>query len=382
MPARLRLQLLLLAVLLAASDPSARCQDRESIEARLSDVRSEIADLQAVIDRNLGDRDRLLGALAEAERSVGQSRRAQAEADRALTGVRAEIEALETRRRQLQAQASEHAGELALQLATAYRQGSQSRLKALLNQDDPRRLSRRLAYHGYLSRARVQAMDELRETVGQLARTRERLDEEAQALASLLERRQRETRRLEQAMAERSQALSELNQRLQSDQERLAGLQADAEELGRLLEQLAGILADVPPDVAIPPFPDLRGSLPMPVQGRILHGYGERRSGELDWTGWLIAVDEGREVASIAHGRIAYADWLRGYGLLLIIDHGDGYMSLYAHNEALMRDVGDWVAPGETLALTGRSGGVSEPSLYFELRRDGRPVDPAGWISR
>jgi len=181
---------------------------------------------------------------------------------------------------------------------------------------------------------------------------------------------------------QRERALAALDERLASDRRELAGLERDAEELGRLLEQLADVLADVPADVAIPPFQGLRGDLPMPVAGPVVEAYGDHRSGELRWTGWLIDVSVGDEVRSIAHGRVAYADWLRGYGLLLIIDHGDEYMSLYAHNEALMRDVGDWVAPGEVIALAGRSGGVSEPALYFELRQGGRPVDPASWIDR
>nr|WP_240451243.1 peptidoglycan DD-metalloendopeptidase family protein [Wenzhouxiangella sp. XN201] len=120
----------------------------------------------------------------------------------------------------------------------------------------------------------------------------------------------------------------------------------------------------------------------MPVDGPVRAAFGDRRSGDLEWSGWLIGIDSGQEVHSIAHGRVAYADWLRGYGLLLILEHGDGFMSLYAHNEALMRDVGDWVAPGETIAVSGRSGGIAEPALYFELRREGEPIDPAQWIDR
>ncbi|NBB93306.1 MAG: peptidoglycan DD-metalloendopeptidase family protein [Gammaproteobacteria bacterium] len=377
------LSIVVAAALTAAPLMPLRAQDdREAVAAELERVRGEIAEIQSRIDENLGSRDRLLESLAEAERSVGSARRAQAEADQALERVRQEIDALETRRAELESRIGRLAGELARQLATAYRQGNPSRLQTLLDQDDPRRLSRRLAYHGYLTRARVEAIDALRESVENLARTRERLDEEAREQAELLEVRKAETQRLEAAMDERSRALAALDERLETDRERLAGLQSDAEELGRLLDQLAGVLADVPPEVSIPPFSDLRGGLAMPVEGAVLHGFGESRGAELEWTGWLIDVEPGEEVASVAHGRVAYADWLRGYGLLLILDHGDGYMSLYAHNEALMRDVGDWVAPGDLIALTGRSGGVSEPALYFELRYDGRPVDPAAWIER
>ncbi len=373
----------LLGVLLCFSALSVwAASDREGIESRLAEVRSEIAGLQHDIDHNLGQRDSLLSALAEAERSVGQARRAQALADQRLTEVREQIGGLETRQKALESEVSEHAAELARHLATAYRQGTPSRLKTLLNQDDPRRLSRRMAYHGYLSRARLAIIEELFATVEELAATHRRLADEAAQQAELLEQHRLETRRLESAMAERAAALSALDQRLLTDRERLARLEVDAEDLARLLDELAGLLADVPPDVAIPAFAELRGELPLPVDGRLVYAYGQQRSAELEWTGWMFSVAEGTPVSAIAHGRVAYADWLRGYGLLLIIDHGDGYMSLYAHNEALMRDVGDWVAPGERIALTGKSGGVGSASLYFELRQDGRPVDPAGWLVR
>ncbi|WP_376695487.1 murein hydrolase activator EnvC family protein [Wenzhouxiangella sp. EGI_FJ10305] len=357
-------------------------QDREAVEAELEEVRSEIEAIESRIDENLGDRDRLLQQLAESERAVGRARREQTETDRALTQVRSEISELESRQKTLEERVGERASELALQLVAAYRQGSQSRLKMLLNQDDPRRLSRRLAYHGYLSRNRIAAIEELRESVSELGDIRDELSAEAEQLAQLLAERKQSTRRLESAAEEREQALAAIEQRLERDRTQLADLERDAAELSRLLEQLSDVLADVPPEVDIPPFPELRGKLDMPVAGRVIEGFGDHRSGELQWSGWLIEADTGDDVKSIAHGRVAYAEWLRGYGLLMIIDHGDEFMSLYAHNEALMLDVGDWVAPGDVIALAGRSGGVDEPAVYFELRKSGQPVDPAGWISR
>jgi murein hydrolase activator len=114
----------------------------------------------------------------------------------------------------------------------------------------------------------------------------------------------------------------------------------------------------------------------------LLHRFGEHRAGDLSWNGWLIQAQGGQEVSAVAYGRVAYADWLRGYGLILILDHGDGFMSLYAHNEALLRDVGDWVRPGDLIATVGNSGGVAETGVYFELRRNGRPVNPSGWFAR
>lgn len=377
---RISLAVLLLSIGLMAE--TAAQQDREAVEARLETVRAEIADIQQRIDRDLDQRDELQDDLAQAERAVGQSRRARIETNRELERVRADIDRLEQRRGRLEEEAGRHATDLAQQLAAAYRLGGQSRLKMLLNQDDPRRFSRRLAYHGYLSRERIRAIDELNGTLDRLAETRRALQEEASTLETLRAASEVETRRLEAALGQREQALAALDERLAGQRDRLGQLERDAAELSDLLDRLGQMLADVPPDVAVPPFAELRGKLPMPAEGPVRAAFGDRRSGELEWSGWLIGIDSGQEVHSIAHGRVAYADWLRGYGLLLILEHGDGFMSLYAHNEALMRDVGDWVAPGETIAVSGRSGGIAEPALYFELRREGEPIDPAGWINR
>ncbi|NEZ03967.1 peptidoglycan DD-metalloendopeptidase family protein [Wenzhouxiangella sp. XN201] len=377
---RISLAVLLLSIGLMAETTAQ--QDREAVEAQLETVRAEIAEIQQRIDRDLDQRDELQDDLAQAERAVGQSRRARIETNRELKRVRADIDRLEQRRGRLEEEAGRHATDLAQQLAAAYRLGGQSRLKMLLNQDDPRRFSRRLAYHGYLSRERIRAIDELNGTLDRLAETRRALQEEASTLETLRAASEVETRRLEAALGQREQALAALDERLAGQRDRLGQLERDAAELSDLLDRLGQMLADVPPDVAVPPFAELRGRLPMPVDGPVRAAFGDRRSGDLEWSGWLIGIDSGQEVHSIAHGRVAYADWLRGYGLLLILEHGDGFMSLYAHNEALMRDVGDWVAPGETIAVSGRSGGIAEPALYFELRREGEPIDPAQWIDR
>ncbi|MCH8476991.1 MAG: peptidoglycan DD-metalloendopeptidase family protein, partial [Wenzhouxiangella sp.] len=202
-------------------------------------------------------------------------------------------------------------------------------------------------------------------------------------LEALAERQQQDIDRLESARAERQTALALVEQRIQSRQEELSALENDAAELARLIDELAQALADIPPEIEVPAFSELRGQLDQPVAGGTSQRrFGEPRAGELVWSGWLYAAPGGTEVRAVAYGRVAYADWLRGYGLILILEHGDGFMSLYAHNEALLRDVGDWVRPGEVIATVGDTGGAGQTGLYFELRRDGQPINPAGWIRR
>jgi murein hydrolase activator len=380
--ALLRAPVVVLAMLATVLAMALEVHSPEQIEARLDELKQEIGAIQQRLDRHLGERDRHLEELASAERRVSSARRSVRSTALELDQTQQAIEELEQHRGALEAESGEHAQALARQLAVAYRHGNDSRLKMLLNQDDPRRLSRQLAYHGYLTRARLSAMDQLNETLEALAQTSRDLDKRLRQQRQLLVQQEAELAELEQAQGEREEALAQLEGRIRDDRERIDDLEQDAAELTRLLEELATALADVPPEFEVAPFAELRGKLPVPVEGPVVRSFGDRRGGDMQWSGWLIRADVGEPVRAIAHGRVAYADWLRGYGLILIIDHGDGFMSLYAHNESLLRDVGDWVNPGETVAIVGNSGGASEPGIYFELRREGRPLDPVGWVDR
>ncbi|AKS41969.1 murein hydrolase activator EnvC family protein [Wenzhouxiangella marina] len=368
--------------LLAFSSASQGQSEAEEAEltARLEAVRAEIETIRAGLAEALSERDSELDRLAEADRAVSS-----AERDRRRTGDRIEqtetdIGALDSQAEVLEGQLADHAQGLARQLRWIHRQGSDSRLKLLLNQDDPRQVSRQLAYQGYLSRQRVNLMAEMQTTLARLEETREALLIQRERLRELAREQDANLARLQSARTEREAALRVIEARVQSDQERLAALERDEQELASLLDQLAASLADIPPEADVPSLADLRGALPWPLEGRPLHRFGQQRAGELTWNGWLIPGSRGDDVRAVAYGRVAYADWLRGYGLILIVDHGDGFMSLYAHNEALLRDVGDWVGPGEVIASVGNSGGVPETGLYFELRRNGDPINPASWL--
>ncbi|MEN1727436.1 MAG: peptidoglycan DD-metalloendopeptidase family protein [Pseudomonadota bacterium] len=355
-------------------------QNEAELSAQLDAVRAEIAAIQSRLSDDLSERDSALDRLADADREVSGAERARRETQERIEQVESEIEALDDQRSRLESALSEVGQQLAQQLNFVYQQGSQSRLKILLNQDDPRQLNRQLAYQGYLSRRRLDVVEELQATALALESNRIELVTTQERLQRLANQQDSNIRQLGQARQDREAALEVIEQRVQSQQEELVSLLEDERELARLLDQLAASLADIPPDADVPGIADLRGELPRPIGGQPRFRFGERRSGELTWNGWLIPAPSGTDVAAIGHGRVAYADWLRGYGLILIIDHGDGFMSLYAHNEALLRDVGDWVNPGEVIASVGNTGGVELDGLYFELRRNGDPVNPANWL--
>jgi septal ring factor EnvC (AmiA/AmiB activator) len=208
------------------------------------------------------------------------------------------------------------------------------------------------------------------------------IDTELTALSLAQNEQLRTLGEMQKQRATRQEVLAGLSGRIESDAARLEELTANRADLEALIKRLAEALADIPSDLGSYQHPSTRrGALPMPLQGRVLHSFGQSRTGGLRWQGWLIGAASGAEVNAIAYGRVAYADWLRGYGLLMIIDHGDGFMSLYGNNESLLYEVGDWVQPGTVISTVGENPGAGQ-GLYFELRDSGKAIDPATWISR
>ncbi|MCC5813053.1 MAG: peptidoglycan DD-metalloendopeptidase family protein [Ectothiorhodospiraceae bacterium] len=277
-----------------------------------------------------------------------------------------------------------HRDYLREEIRSAYALGRQQLLKLLLNQENPASLDRNLAYFDYLSRARRERIQQALSELEQLAELRRAVDGERQQLEAL-EREQRDRgEQLAEARRERASVLSRLTAEIDSDGERLRRLNEDEAELESMLDRLREALADIPErELDRQPFASQRGSLRWPVDGRIRVAFGSRE-GRMDghWQGILLAASDGQAITAVAHGRVVFADWLRGYGLLLIIDHGDGHMTLYGYNDSLYKEVGDWVEPGETIAAAGSSGGREQPGLYFELRVQGRPQDPITWLRR
>ena len=366
--------LLFTALALASPDPS-------ELERELDALRAQIDEIQGRLDADLARRDERLTALAESERALAAAEQARRTTDEALARTRDNLDDLQNRVQQAEAEQAELGARLARQLHLAYRQGNPSRLQLLLNQDDPRRVSRQLAYHAHIAQTRLDLIEDLRQVVDRLTRDRRLLEQERTALETLGQRQREEAADIERERSARDQALVRLETRIIESGDRIESLRRDAEELENLIEELARALRDIPMDLEVPSILDLKGNLPLPLPGRVIRRYGDPRGGEINWTGWLLQTSPGTEVRAIAHGRVAYSDWLRGYGMLTIVDHGDGVMSLYGHNESLIHEVGAWVQPGEVIATAGRSGGADEDALYFELRRDGQPVDPAAWLA-
>ncbi len=271
---------------------------------------------------------------------------------------------------------------LAGQIMAAYRLGRESRLKLVLNQDSPALLSRNLAYYDYFSRSQAARISDLRQVLQTLDAMQEKINVELSALDEVQRSQQAVLDEMTDQRNQRQVVIASLSSQIDTDETQLAELQRDRLDLEALLEKLSNVLADIPADLGQRQGPaDLKGKMPMPVKGRVKHAYGQPRTAGLHWQGWLIDTDVGKEVKTVAYGRVAYSDWLRGYGLLMIIDHGDGFMSLYANNESLLREVGEWVENGSSISTVGSSL-LNGKGLYFEIRKNGKAMDPAVWLKR
>ncbi|MGA7537365.1 MAG: peptidoglycan DD-metalloendopeptidase family protein [Steroidobacteraceae bacterium] len=364
-----------------AAHPRSQTDAREA-RAQLDALRDQIARITRQVSRGQAERDRLTRQLRATEKSVSAAQAALEDLRRQRQASAAQRGQLETQKRAREADLASNRSALAGQLRAAYLIGREEPLKLLLNQGDPARAGRMFVYYSYFGRARalkIQAIEADLQRIGQLDG---RLQTQDAQLASLQQAQQAQVSTLEQARSHRLQVLASISAQTQTRAERLARLQRQRRGLESLLAQLRRATASLPPqNLGNSPFAHLRGRLPRPVAGRIIESFGEVRAGGLKWQGDLFATHLDAPVHAVSQGRVIYADWLAGLGLLIIIDHGDGYMSLYGHNDRLYESVGQHVAAGQTIAEAGDSGGSARPELYFEIRKEGRPLDPRAWLA-
>lgn len=363
-------------------DEAARAGREAETQRKLAALRAEIrtlAEQRRTVEAQKGG---VAVELREREMKIAAAAREVRAFDATLADQQDELTRLETQRATLEAKLRTQRAALAALLRSAYALGRHEELKLLLQQDDVGAIARVLAYHRYFQRARVGRIDALLGDLSDLARVQDDIVKQNAAVAATRAARQEEVVALERDRAERMARLTQLNATLNDQQARLAALGKDEQVLAELLEKLRDVFADIPKQIAAAePFERRRGRLVWPLAGKVAVGFGASDDSGRAISGIVIAAKTGSEVHAVSHGRVAYADWLKGYGLLLILDHGDGYMSLYGYNETLLRDVGDWVDTDAPIATAGSSGGRKTPSLYFELRQKGRPIDPRGWLT-
>ena len=349
---------------------------------KLRELRERISTFKHELESVRGQHDSQQQALARTDKKIGaisaELRRLKLEARQAGE----KLAALETERSAAHAQLNSMRRILGRELRTAWLGGRQQDIRLLLNQDDPAVVGRMMTYQAYFTRARTQRMEQFHATLERLRLAEQALLEQQATIEQLHVQQQEQSSRLSREQQTQRSILAELQKQLKAGTTELARLEQDEQRVYRLLQSLQQALRDIPPaEVSQAPLHRLKGQLRWPVAGRISTPYGARQAaGKMQARGVHISSPSGTDVHAVAKGRVAFADWLRGFGLLIIIDHGAGYMSLYGENSSLYKAVGEWVAQGEVIAAAGNSGGQLRTGLYFELRKDGQPVNPAAWF--
>ena len=366
---------------IVVSLPALAAPSQAQTQAQLQALQAQIAAIRDKVSRDAVASDRAAQELQAAEVSVTAARARLADLRREhaeRTADRANA-AAEQRRREADV-AAMRAG-LAQQMRAAYMIGREEPLKLLLNQEDPARAGRMFAYYSYFGRARAGVIAAIDADIHKLADVDTQLAADEQRLDALQSATGEELKQLETARTQRDAALVAIKADSRSSAQVLQRLQAQQTALTALLRDLNRALEPFPGDSS-GAFGGLRGRLAWPVGGHLAARFGQVRAGGLKWDGMLIDTQRGADVRAVYRGRVIYADWLPGLGLLTIIDHGDGYLSLYGHNDRLYKAAGDAVAAGEVIAASGDSGGSSRPQLYFEIRKGSRPVDPGPWFRK
>nr|WP_299379928.1 peptidoglycan DD-metalloendopeptidase family protein [uncultured Halomonas sp.] len=357
----------------------AQTSERQA-EARVDAISRDIQALTKRLDITREARSDASRQLEEVETALADTHKRLDKLQAERRSLDEEIETLEQRRQRLQREREEQRQALATQIQALYRLGRSPQLKLLLNQDEPERLDRLQTYLNRLSQARNERIDTLARLDTQLAENRTTLGQRRERLNDLMGELETQSAALIKSTREREALLASLDARYSDEKSRLAKLDEDRTQAERMLEQVREELkrlAKPPPSTAIA---DTKGELPWPVQGKILSAFGDGEG--VNRNGLVIAAAEGTAIKAIHPGRVVFADWMRGFGNLLIIDHGDDIMSLYAHVQRFDVMPGEQVERNATIAAVGNTGGRPRTALYFEVRRDGKPINPRQWIGQ
>ncbi len=368
---------LLLVIGLSLASLSVGAADAPDV-SRLKKLRGEIETLQNTLKSDKKEKSQIFLELRQADLQINVISRALRTTGKELKKQQRAHDRIRAETRDLKYQLDQQREQLSQFMRAGYSAGQQPALKLLLNQSDPAEVGRTLTYYHYLTEAQLEVIKETRQAVDRLSAAEEALRQQTRKLEQVQLAQQTQYQSLLDTKQARKEVLAQLEQRIKTKEQKLQQLIENERRLARLLK-------DLEQRAEAERFQgrslgSLKNQLQWPAKGKILHRFGSfRHQGGLRWQGVKIGAREGEDVYAIAPGKVIFADWLRGYGLTLIIDHGEGYMSIYSHNQGLYKDRGDHVDARELIAEVGSSGGNSEPGLYFEIRHKGKPVNPARW---
>ncbi len=379
-----KLKILIVLGLLIVLTGSVSAETATDYQQRLDQIRDKISSVLSALGQKKDKRDTLRSSLRKLEVKIAISAKKLRKTQRKHKKSVKKLKISRTQLKKLNRQLAKQRKILADQLRSAYAMGQQPQLKMLLNQQDPTEMGRAMMYYSYLNRARGNEINVYLGSIEKQQKLEVSIKQTTSELASLLTLKKREKKQLGKHRSKRKKLLARLNKDIDSQQLTLNDLQSSRNRIEDLLMSLGELLADIPAEALDQkPFSEMRGKLPWPVKGRFRASFGtSRHQGDLTWNGVVIDADYDTRVRAVSHGRVAFADWLQGYGFITIIDHNDGYMSLYGYTQELYKQVGDWVEASEVIATVGDSGGQLKSGLYFEIRKQGKPVNPKKWCAR
>ena len=374
--------IVVLAIMPIGSSAIAQEGGANSQKEKLAELQAELRARQQVLENSRASAQELESVLKASELEIAKVAKALSTTRQALKNVEQEQAKLEAEQEGLKTAIRKQQSLLSSQLKSAFMAGHYDYAKMLFYQDDARTFERVITYYQYVAKARQKEIESFRSNVARLEEVNAELSEKALSLAALKDEQEGQRAVLITRQDDRKATLKKINKTIASENQRIASLQADEKALKDAIEaaRIAAERAAREAEVSMDGLAKLKGKLAAPVKGRIRNLFGSRRQGQVSWKGIVIDGAEGDPVNSIAPGKVLYADWLRGFGLVAIVDHGEGYMSVYGHNQALLKQAGDDVRQGERIALVGRSGGQEYPNLYFEIRHKGKALNPSSWL--
>lgn len=359
---------------------SANTGDEEK-EIELENIRGKIKDLEKRIEGAKNETDLLAKELRDNELATANKLTQLHDTELRIRQKNAELEELRFEQEELGQSLTSERNALVNQIRAAYQMGRNDYLKLLLNQEDPAHVGRALAYYDYHNRIRSERILQVQQTLDEITAIQQSIEQETTKLQTLRVEYEAELSDFYRYRTFRKEIISRLESFIDEQGIELHTLQENEKELSKLfsgLKEQKTVAIEMFEDM--PPFNTLRGELPWPVKGKLLKRFGHlKKGGNLKWQGVLIDAESGTQVSAVGTGKVVFADWFRNLGLLIILDHGDGYMTLYGHNQNLLKNTGDWVLAGETIATVGDSGGQSDSALYFEIRKGAEPMNPSKW---
>lgn len=372
-------------------------EDLKQLRTRIDKLKTEIADAEE-------SRNEARDSLKESERAISEANRALRDLARDRQAARAELARLGGEAQRVQEELAGRQEHLAQLLTLRYLGGQADYLKLLVSGVDPNQTARDLHYYGYISRAQAELVRSLQATLAWLEELRGRSREKTAELAEIENDQKKERDQLAREQTARKRVLEKVSAQLRDQRRQVKNLERDESRLTRLVEELSRVIAEdakrkprpaatpgrrneqvpesAPTSIAEGVFARLKGMLRLPVRGELVSRFGSPRpDGGPSWKGLFIRAPAGQEVRAVAAGRVVFSDWMRGFGNLLILDHGQGYLTIYGNNESVLKALGETVRAGDTVATTGDSGGNADSGLYFEMRHAGRPFDPLSWVN-